>query len=197
MAAKGPKITEIRDRSDEELLASRDRARDELFRLKLGRFTNQLTNVMQIRAKRREIARIETTISARRQGLDKAGVAVKEEGKMAAAQNSESTATETEKRGVRRAIVGTVTSDKMDKTVVVTVVRRVRDQRFHKFVTRRVKYKAHDEKNTAKVGDLVEIVEARPMSRTKRWRIIRTISHNAEVAAAEAAADLAAEKAGR
>jgi ribosomal protein L29 len=78
MATKGPKIAEIRDRSDEELLASRDRARDELFRLKLGRFTNQLTNVMQIRAKRREIARIETTISARRQGLDKAGVAVKE-----------------------------------------------------------------------------------------------------------------------
>ena len=65
----------------------------------------------------------------------------------------------------------------MDKTVVVTVIRRVRDRRFHKFVTRRVKYKAHDEKNTAKVGDLVEIVEARPMSRTKRWRMLRTISH--------------------
>ena len=69
MAANGPKIAEIHDRSDEELLASRDRARDELFRLKLGRFTNQLTNVMQIRAKRREIARIETVISARRHGL--------------------------------------------------------------------------------------------------------------------------------
>ena len=72
----------------------------------------------------------------------------------------------------------------MDKTVVITVIRRVRDRRFHKFVTRRVKYKAHDEKNAAKVGDLVEIVEARPMSRTKRWRIVRTISHDAEVATA-------------
>src|ERR1700690_1438486 len=85
-------------------------------------------------------------------------------------------------RGVRRTITGTVTSTKMDKTAVITVIRRVRDRRFHKFVTRRVKYKAHDEKNAAKVGDLVEIIEARPMSRTKRWRILRTISHNAELA---------------
>src|SRR3954465_12244309 len=84
-------------------------------------------------------------------------------------------------RGSRRAILGTVTSTKMDKTAVITVIRRVRDRRFHKFVTRRVKYKAHDEKNAAQVGDLVEIVEARPMSRTKRWRILRTISHNTEV----------------
>src|ERR1044071_5445545 len=88
-------------------------------------------------------------------------------------------------RGVRRSIQGTVTSTKMDKTAVITVIRRVRDRRFHKFVTRRVKYKAHDEKNTAKVGDLVEIVEARPMSRTKRWRIVRTISHSVELAAAD------------
>jgi ribosomal protein L29 len=78
MAAKGIKFAEIRDRSDQELLDSRDRARDELFRLKLGRFTNQLTNVMQIRQKRREISRIETVISARRHGLDQAGAGAKE-----------------------------------------------------------------------------------------------------------------------
>ena len=89
--------------------------------------------------------------------------------------------TETDTRGVRRNIIGTVTSTKMDKTAVITVIRRVRDRRFHKFVTRRVKYKAHDEKNAAKVGDVVEIIEARPMSRTKRWRILRTLSHNAEI----------------
>jgi small subunit ribosomal protein S17 len=85
-------------------------------------------------------------------------------------------------RGTRRTITGTVTSDKMDKTVVVTVVRRVRDRRFHKFVVRRVKYKAHDENNTCQVGDLVEIIEARPMSATKRWRVLRTISKSKEVA---------------
>jgi large subunit ribosomal protein L29 len=77
MATKGPNINEIQDRSDDELLASRDRAKDELFRLRLGRFTNQLTNVMQIRQKRREIARIETVISARRHG-QKAGAGAKE-----------------------------------------------------------------------------------------------------------------------
>jgi small subunit ribosomal protein S17 len=92
-----------------------------------------------------------------------------------------STEQKQDERGSRRSITGTVTSTKMDKTAVITVIRRVRDRRFHKFVTRRVKYKAHDEKNTAKVGDLVELIEARPMSRTKRWRILRTISHNAEI----------------
>jgi small subunit ribosomal protein S17 len=85
-------------------------------------------------------------------------------------------------RGTRRAIIGTVTSDKMDKTVVVTVVRRVRDRRFHKFVTRRVKYKAHDEHNTCEVGDTVELIEARPMSKTKRWRVLRTVAKSKEVA---------------
>jgi small subunit ribosomal protein S17 len=85
-------------------------------------------------------------------------------------------------RGSRRTITGTVTSDKMDKTVVVTVVRRVRDRRFHKFVTRRVKYKAHDEHNKCEVGDVVELVEARPMSKTKRWRVLRTISKSKELA---------------
>jgi small subunit ribosomal protein S17 len=88
----------------------------------------------------------------------------------------------TKGRGSRRTIIGTVTSDKMDKTVVVTVIRRVRDQRFHKFVSRRVKYKAHDETNSCEVGDLIEIIEARPFSRTKRWRVLRTIKKNVEAA---------------
>ncbi len=90
--------------------------------------------------------------------------------------------TQTDQRGSRRVIVGTVTSDSMEKTIVVSVSRRVRDRRFHKFLTRRTKYKAHDETNTAKVGDLVEIIETRPMSRTKRWRLLRTITKAVEVA---------------
>ena len=83
----------------------------------------------------------------------------------------------TDGRGSRRKITGTITSNAMQKTVVVTVVRRIRDARFHKFVTRRMKYKAHDEHNACKVGDVVEIVEARPQSKTKRWRVLRTITH--------------------
>jgi small subunit ribosomal protein S17 len=98
---------------------------------------------------------------------------------MAAAENT--TGTETEKRGVRRAIVGTVTSDKMDKTVVVLVTRRVKDLRFHKFVTKRVKYKAHDEKNEFKTGDRVEIIETRPLSKDKRWKVSKLIERPAEV----------------
>lgn len=84
-------------------------------------------------------------------------------------------------RGIRRTISGTVTSAAMDKTVVVAVIRRVRDPRFHKFLTRRVKYKAHDELNACAVGDLVELVESRPYSKTKRWRVIRTLEKTREV----------------
>ena len=80
-----------------------------------------------------------------------------------------------DKRGSRRVIVGTVSSANMDKTVVVTVVRRIRDRRFHKFLTNRVKYHVHDENNVGKVGDLVEIVESRPMSKTKRWRLVEVV----------------------
>jgi large subunit ribosomal protein L29 len=68
--SKGLKMVQIRDRSDDELQDSLARARDELFRLKLGRHTNQLENVIQIRTKRREIARILTIVSARRNGSE-------------------------------------------------------------------------------------------------------------------------------
>ncbi len=88
--------------------------------------------------------------------------------------------TESDTRGSRRKIVGTVTSNAMDKTVVVTVIRRVRDRRFHKFVVRRVRYKAHDEHNVCGVGDTVEIIEARPYSKTKRWRLLRTLAKSKE-----------------
>jgi small subunit ribosomal protein S17 len=83
-------------------------------------------------------------------------------------------------RGIRRTISGTVTSAGMQKTVVVTVTRRIRDKRFHKFVTRRLKYKAHDETNECAVGDVVELVEARPYSKTKRWRVTRTLEKGRE-----------------
>ena len=99
----------------------------------------------------------------------------------AAAATAETSVPSSDERGSRRTIQGTVTSTKMEKTAVITVIRRVRDRRFHKFVTRRVKYKAHDEHNKAKVGDLVEIIEARPMSKTKRWRILRTIKNAIEL----------------
>jgi small subunit ribosomal protein S17 len=90
-------------------------------------------------------------------------------------------ATGERERGVGRRMVGVVTSNKMQKTVVVAVTRRVRDPRFHKYLTKRTKYKAHDEKNELKIGDKVEIVESRPLSRDKRWRVARLIERPAEV----------------
>ena len=78
-------------------------------------------------------------------------------------------------RGKRRLIQGLVTSAAMDKTVVVTVIRRIRDKHFHKFLNRKVKYRAHDENNSCNKGDKVELIATRPYSKTKRWRVSRTI----------------------
>ncbi len=80
-----------------------------------------------------------------------------------------------QERGSRRKMVGVVTSDKMDKTVVVVVTRRVRDAKFGKFVTKRSKYKAHSSDNGAHIGDKVLIIESRPLSKEKRWRVIELI----------------------
>lgn len=73
--------------------------------------------------------------------------------------------------GRRKEVVGTVVSDKMQKTIVVKVDRRIRHPLYKKYVTRSRRFKAHDEKNTAKTGDLVRIVESRPLSRDKRWAL--------------------------
>jgi len=84
----------------------------------------------------------------------------------------------------RRTMVGTVVSDKMQKTIVVKVDRRVRHDLYKKYVTKSRRYKAHDEKNTAKVGDLVVVVESRPLSRDKRWalqRVVRRAGQTLEV----------------
>lgn len=93
---------------------------------------------------------------------------------------SDTETTKADQRGSRRVITGTVTSTKMEKTIVITVIRRVRDRRFHKFLTNRTKYHVHDENGTAKVGDLVEVVESRPMSKTKRWRLLRVVTKAVE-----------------
>jgi len=75
----------------------------------------------------------------------------------------------------RRTLVGFVTSDKMNKTVVVLVTRRVKSVAYGKYMTKRVKYKAHNEQNDVHTGDRVEIVESRPLSKDKRWRVAKLI----------------------
>jgi len=97
-----------------------------------------------------------------------------------AAQETETQTTTTRKRGRRRAIIGVVTSDKMQNTVVVMVQRRVQDPTFHKRVTKRVKFMAHDAQNQYKIGDRVEIVQTRPLSKNKCWRVARLIERPKE-----------------
>ena len=78
-------------------------------------------------------------------------------------------------RGSRKTRVGLVVSDKMQKTVVVAVERRVPHPVYGKMVTRTSKFKAHDEENTSKVGDRVRIMETRPLSKDKRWRVVEIV----------------------
>ncbi len=82
-------------------------------------------------------------------------------------------------RGKRKVRIGRVVSDKMDKTVVVAVTRSFRHPLYGKTIRRTKKYMAHDERNRCRIGDLVEIVETRPLSRHKRWRV-RTILERPE-----------------
>ncbi len=84
-------------------------------------------------------------------------------------------------RGNRKSRIGVVVSNKMTKTVVVRVQRRVADRKYGKIVMKATNFKAHDEDQQCKPGDKVRIVETRPMSKDKRWRVAETLQKAAEV----------------
>ena len=75
----------------------------------------------------------------------------------------------------RRAYVGRVISDKMDKTVVLAVTRKIAHPRYNKTISRTTKFKVHDEKNECGIGDTVRVIESRPLSREKRWRLLSIV----------------------
>jgi small subunit ribosomal protein S17 len=75
----------------------------------------------------------------------------------------------------RKTYVGRVVSDKMDKTVVLAVSRRVAHTKYTKTINRTTKFKAHDEKNECKVGDMVRFIETRPLSKEKRWKVLEIV----------------------
>ena len=83
-------------------------------------------------------------------------------------------------KSTKRVLIGLVVGDKMNKTRVVLVERRLAHSKYGKYMSRKAKYKAHDEKNEYRVGDRVEIVESRPLSREKRWRVQRLIERPQE-----------------
>lgn len=83
--------------------------------------------------------------------------------------------------GNQKTRIGVVVSNKMEKTAVVTVDRRVQHAKYKKFLTRRERYKVHDEGNQCEVGDRVMIAECRPLSRDKRWRLSRVLEKAAKL----------------
>ena len=78
-------------------------------------------------------------------------------------------------RNLRKVRVGTVVSDKMDKTIVVAIADHVRHPKYNKIIKRTIKIHAHDEQNACSVGDKVSVMETRPLSKTKRWRLVEII----------------------
>ncbi len=82
---------------------------------------------------------------------------------------------EEQKRNERKVRIGKVVSDKMDKTIVVAIEELVQHKLYKKSVKRTVKFKAHDENNEAQIGDRVQIMETRPLSREKRWRLVKIV----------------------
>jgi small subunit ribosomal protein S17 len=85
------------------------------------------------------------------------------------------TATETAREGRRKQRVGKVVSDRMDKTVVVSIERLVKHPTVGRYVRRRSKFKVHDEKNECRVGDVIRFMETRPLSKDKRWRFVEFV----------------------
>jgi len=85
------------------------------------------------------------------------------------------TTTTTTTRNRRKMRTGRVVSDRMDKTVVVTIERLVKHETYGRYVRRRTKFKVHDEKNECKTGDVIRFMETRPMSKDKRWRFVEFI----------------------
>lgn len=80
-----------------------------------------------------------------------------------------------EERNLRKQLIGIVTSDKMDKSISVSVVRQIQHPIYGKFVKKSNKFMAHDEKNECNIGDRVRIMETRPMSAHKRWRLVEVL----------------------
>ncbi len=92
-------------------------------------------------------------------------------------------------QGKRKTKTGRVVSDKMDKTIVVSVERLARHPLYKRVIRLTTKFKAHDEANEAHIGDTVEIEESRPLSATKRWRLVRVIARSGEASVTDLAAE--------
>ncbi|OPY59735.1 MAG: 30S ribosomal protein S17 [Pelotomaculum sp. PtaU1.Bin035] len=86
-----------------------------------------------------------------------------------------------EERGMRKVLTGRVVGDKMDKTVVVAVETLVRHPMYQRIIRRTRKFKAHDEENSCRIGDKVKVMETRPLSKEKRWRVVEILDREEQI----------------
>jgi small subunit ribosomal protein S17 len=144
------KVSELRAKTVDELNKELLDLLKAQFGLRMQLATQQLSNNSQIGKVRRQIARVRTLLREK------------------AVPMSETTSN-------KRTLVGRVVSDKMDKTVTVIVERRVKHAMYNKIIVRSSKYHAHNDNNEAKIGDVVEIQESRPLSKTKSWVVSKLL----------------------
>ena len=154
------KISEVRDMSVTDLNKKLAELKDELFNLRFQHAVNQLEDPMRLKVSRR-------TSQESRPCSARSNSAVR--------THKEREETTVSERNLRKTRVGRVVSDKMDKTIVVAVEDSIAHPLYKKIVKRTVKFKAHDEKNECGVGDRVRIMETRPLSKDKRWRLVEII----------------------
>ena len=139
-------VEELKNKSANELNEELVAAKKELFNLRFQNATNQLDNTSRIKEVRKNIARIQTVITEL-----------------------------TVERNLRKTRIGKVVSNKMDKTIVVAIEDHVKHPMIGKIVKKTVKLKAHDENNECGIGDTVKVMETRPLSKDKRWRLVEII----------------------
>ena len=152
---KAAKFTEdLRKMSADELNAKLKELKEELFNLRFQHAINQLDNPQRIVDVKKNIARVMTVLSEK---------------------NASGGKVMTEERNLRKVRVGRVVSDKMNKTVVIAIEDNVKHPVYGKIIKRTLKVHAHDEENACGIGDKVEIMETRPLSKTKRWRVVEII----------------------
>ena len=180
------KAAELRELPDEELYVRIDSAKEELFNLRFQLATGQLDNTARLKDLRHDVARVMTVLRERHleaeleaelaagRGRDGAGAA--RAGRRRRSRRGRSVSEQsTTDRSRRKVRTGVVVSDGMDKTVMVRIDRQVRHALYDKTVRRSTKLAAHDEANDAHVGDTVRVMETKPISKSKRWRVVEVV----------------------
>ena len=163
------KMKELTELVMDELLTKRRDLRQESLHLRLQQQSGQLEQPSRLRLLRRDIARIETELSKRAKKGERKSIMAQQ------ASSSTTTQAESVTRGARKTRTGEVVSSTMNKTIVVRTVARVPHPKFGKIVKQMKKFYAHDEQNQAKAGDTVRIMETRPLSKLKRWRLVEVV----------------------